>query len=161
MFRNRRAISPLAATVMLILLSIALGAAVMSWGEDYIEARAEFVQGVQETITSCDLVSFSLIRLYGVQQLCQEGNLLKGLIDNGPDADITDFHARIVSDSGVGVVQSVMAQSLPRASAAAIQFKTGTDGVVAQVKLTPEVIAAGKPMLCTKQALIIENIPPC
>lgn len=157
---NKRGVSPLVATLLLIALSVGMGVAVMSWGEDYIEEKAEFVQGVQEAPTSCDLVSFSIIQLKGMQQFCQEGNMVKALIDNGPDADIADFHARVVAEKGISVQESVLAQHLPRGSATPITFSIGDVGVVQQVKLTPK-LKNGKPILCSKQALIIENIQQC
>ncbi len=157
---NKRGVSPLVATILLIALSVGMGVAVMSWGEDYIEEKAEFVQGVQEAPTTCDLVSFSIIQLKGVQQFCQGGNMIKALIDNGPDADIADFHARVVAEKGVSVQESVLAQLLPRGSATPITFSIGDVGVVQQVKLTPK-LKNGKQILCSKQALIIENIQQC
>lgn len=158
---NRRGVSPLVATLLLIALSVALGAAVMSWGEDYIEEKAEFVQGVQETVTTCDLVSFSVITISGVQQLCQDGTTVRGLIDNGPDADIADLHARVVGKNGISVQESVLGKPLPRGSATPIVFSTGDLGALAQVKLTPKTIIGGKPVVCGKQALLVENILPC
>ncbi len=157
---NKRGISPLFATILLIALSVGMGVAVMSWGEDYIEAKAEFVQGVQETVTSCDLVSFSIIKIGGVDQLCLADGTVRGLIDNGPDVNIAEIHARIVADAGVGVVENILDRSLPRGSAAQIEFNSG-GGSVSQIKFTPKVMIAGKTVVCSKQALIVENIKPC
>ena len=161
LFANTRAVSPLVATILLILLSIGLGAAVMSWGEQYIEAKAEFVQGVQETVTSCDLVSFSAITISGVRQLCQDGNTLKGLIDNGPDTDIADFHARVVGKQGVFVQESVLSKPLPRGSAVPIRFSVDAVGAIEQVKFTPKMRVGGKDVVCSKQAVLLENIQQC
>jgi flagellin-like protein len=158
---DKRGVSPLVATILLIALSVALGAAVMSWGEDYIEEKAEFVQGVQETITTCDVVAFSVIRVGGVQQFCQEDGLIKGLIDNGPDADIQDFHARVVAENGLYVEESVLQQPLPRGSATPISFEAGEVGLVRQVKITPKIMSGGKETMCSKQALLVENVLPC
>jgi flagellin-like protein len=158
---DKRGVSPLVATILLIALSVALGAAVMSWGEDYIEEKAEFVQGVQETITTCDVVSFSVIQVGGVQQFCQEDGLLKGLIDNGPDADIQDFHARIVAEKGLSVDESVLSQPLPRGSATPVSFAIGDVGAVQQVKLTPKIMSGGKESVCSRQALLVENVLSC
>lgn len=161
LFANKRAVSPLVATILLIALSIGLGAAVMSWGEQYIEAKAEFVQGVQETVTSCDLVAFSVITISGVRQLCQDGPNVKGLVDNGADADIADFHVRAVGQKGIFVQESVLDKPLPRGSAAPIAFSVGDIGTIAQIKLTPKIRAGGKDSACSKQAVLVENITSC
>lgn len=161
LLENKRGVSPLIATILLIAMSVGMGVAVMSWGEDYIEAKAEFVQGVQETVTSCDTVTFSIISVGGVQQFCQEGTTIKGLIDNGPDADIADFHVRAVAEKGIFVQERVLDQAVPRASATPIAFSTGTIGAIKQVKLMPKILVGGQTVVCSKQALVVEDIRAC
>jgi hypothetical protein len=156
---DKKGISPLVATILLIALSVGMGVAVMSWGEAYIEEKAEFVQGVQETVTSCDLVSFSIIRIAGVDQLCVADGAVKGLIDNGPDTNIAEIHARIVSDAGIGVVENVLDRPLARGSAAQVEFNAA--GIISQVKFTPKVVIAGKTVVCSRQAIVVENIRAC
>jgi hypothetical protein len=158
---GNRGISPLMATVLLILLSVGLGAAVMSWGEEYIEERAEFVQGVQETITTCDLVSFAVVSIGGVQQFCLDGTTLKGLIDNGLDADISDFHARVIAEQGIFVQESLLDMALTRGSAVPVAFSIGELGSVQQVKLIPKILSGGQQVVCTKQSVLVENIESC
>jgi hypothetical protein len=161
LMNNKRGISPLIATVLLIALSVGMGVAVMSWGEEYIEAKAEFVQGVQETVTSCDLVQFSIIRINNVDQLCLADTTIKGLMDNGPDVNIENIHARVVGEKGVYVDESILDKPLPKGSATPIAFSIGDLGAIGQVKFTPTIITGGKPMVCTKQALVAENIRKC
>lgn len=161
LFADKRAVSPLVATILLILLSIGLGAAVMSWGEQYIEEKAEFVQGVQETVTSCDLVAFSVVTIGGIRQLCQAGATIKGLIDNGLDSDIADFHVRVIGKDGVFTQESLLSKPLPRGSATPISFSVGDSGAVEQIKFTPKIRTGGKDMTCAKQAALVENILPC
>ena len=40
MFKSRKAISPLVATILLLAFAVALGSVVMSWGKDLIEKTA-------------------------------------------------------------------------------------------------------------------------
>lgn len=158
---GKKGISPLIATVLLIALSVGMGVAVMSWGEEYIEQKAEFVKGVQETVTSCDLVQFSIIRINTVDQLCIADTTIKGLIDNGPDTHIEDIHARVVGEKGVYVDESILEKPLAKGSAVTVAFSVGDLGAISQIKFTPTIITSGKPMVCTKQAIIAENIRKC
>jgi flagellin-like protein len=158
---DKKGVSPLIATIILIAMSVGMGVAVMSWGEEYIEGKAEFVQGIQETVTSCDTVSMSIVTISGVQQLCIAGTIVKGLIDNGPDANIEEIHARVIGESGISVDESILSQPLPRGSAAQVTIESGAVGAVSQIKLTPSIIIGGKTVACAKQAVLAENIKPC
>jgi flagellin-like protein len=158
---DKRGVSPLIATILLILMSVGMGVAVMSWGEEYIEEKAEFVQGVQETLTSCDLVALSVVKIGGVDQLCVSGGVIRGIIDNGPDANVKDIRARVIGQSGISVDESILEAPLPRGSAAQVVIESGDVGAVSQVKLTPSIMMGGKTVACTKQALSVENIRNC
>jgi len=41
---NKKAVSPLIATVLLIAFAVALGAVVMNWGRSYVETTAEYAE---------------------------------------------------------------------------------------------------------------------
>ena len=59
---NNRGVSPLIATLILILISAGLGGVVMAYGESYIEERAEFVGRAYDTATCTDTgLSFTKI----------------------------------------------------------------------------------------------------
>jgi flagellin-like protein len=158
---DKKGVSPLIATILLILMSVGMGVAVMSWGEEYIEEKAEFVQGVQETITSCDTVALSVVRIGGADQMCVLGDVVKGLIDNGPDANVQSIHARIIGQGGISVDESILDAPLPRGSAAQVVIEAGNVGTISQIKLTPSIMMGGKSVVCTKQALSVENIRNC
>ncbi len=158
---NKKAISPLMATLVLISFSVGLGAVVMKWGQSYIEERAEFVQGVRETISSCNSVSFNLIRVGGVPQICYRGNTVELYIDNGPDVDLVDIHARVVGTEGVSTQESLLNAPLKKADAVRTAFAFANVGKVRQVKLTPKIDIGGEIVFCSQNALVIENIMGC
>jgi len=158
---DKKGVSPLIATILLILISVGMGVAVMSWGEEYIEEKAEFVQGVQETATNCDLVLLNFVKIGGVEQICTLDGSVKGLIDNGHHATVNAIHARIIGDKGISTVENVLDRPLPRGSAAQLAFKTGDVGAISQIKFTPSIIMGGKHVVCVKQAIFAENIRNC
>lgn len=158
---NKKAISPLMATLVLISFSVGLGAVVMKWGQTYIEERAEFVQGVKETISSCNSVSFNIIRVEGISQICYKGNTIELYIDNGPDINLVDIHARVVGTEGVSTQESLLNAPLKKADAVRTAFAFTNIGEVRQVKLTPKINIAGEIVFCSQDALIIENIRGC
>lgn len=162
MFKSRKGITPLVATVLLVAFSIGLGALVMNWGEDYIEQKAEFVQGTAEVKNACDLAKIDVIRIAGQPQACLADNAVEVWLDNGPDVDLVNIHARIAGDRGVDVVENVLLTPLLKANAAraVIPYKPSI-GDVLQLKLTPKIWTGSKVVLCSQSAIQIENLKPC
>lgn len=158
---NKRGMSPLFATFLLILISAGLGTVVMSWGEKYIEEKAEFVQGVREVALGCDVLNVNFIQLGGKSQVCSKGNVVNLFFDNGPESDVENFHARVLGDKGVFVKEKVLQQPLKMASSVKASFTLSDVGQIKQLKVTP-IIKAGTDMLfCNQKALYVENVPEC
>jgi len=161
MFQSRRGVSPLVATILLVAFSVGLGALVMSWGEDYIEQRAEFVQGVEEVKVGCEAVDFSIIKIGGSPQICRTGNTIEAWIDNGPTIDLYNIHTRIVGKDNVYVDEEILDQPLARENAIKTSIEHSDIGDLLQVKLTPKIYSGNEVISCKKKALLIEQLPTC
>jgi len=161
MFRSKKAVSPLIATILLIVFSIALGAVVMSWGEAYIEEKAEFVKGAQETVAGCDAALIKIIKVGGVPQICVRDDVIEVFMENGPNTDIYDVHARIIGTDGIATRESVLSEPLLPSDARKVMFRFEPVGQIRQVKLTPMVLRAGALTPCTEKGVIVENVNPC
>ena len=162
LFASKRAITPLVATILLVAFSVGLGALVMSWGEEYIEEKAEFVQTTAEAKTECDLAKISIIQISGQPQACYGPQGIQLWIDNGPDAELFNVHARIVGANGVDVKEEILKDPLLKANAAkaVVPFDT-TISPILQVKLTPKVWTGKGPVLCAQGAITLEQLLPC
>ncbi len=158
---GRQAVSPLIATVLLVAFSVALGAVVMSWGEEYVSEKAEFVQGVREALSSCDAVSFDVIKINNVPQVCVRNDVLELTIDNGADEEVFDFHARFVTDNGAFVDESTLNTPLKRLHATKLFLKFPATGRLQQVRLVPKVKVGNDLLFCNDQALLLENFRKC
>lgn len=160
-FKSRKGISPLIATVLLIAFSIALGAVVMSWGEAYVEEKAEFVQGTQEAGTGCSNARLSIINIAGQPQICYRQNLVEMLVDNGPLVDIADIHTRVVGSSDVYVRESILDEPLKKGSSKKIVFVIADVGSIKQIKFTPQLYVGNTLAMCPQGTLLVERINPC
>ncbi len=159
-FKSKKGISPLIATVLLIAFSVALGAVVMSWGEAYIEEKAEFVQSV-ETVSGCDSARFSIVNIAGQPQICFKQNMIELIVDNGPFVDIADIHARVVGSDDVYVRESVLDAPFKRGSSRKIIFTIPDIGEIKQLKFTPMLFVGNTMALCPQGTLLVEKINPC
>jgi flagellin-like protein len=159
---NKKGVSPLVATILLVAFSVGLGALVMSWGEDYIEQKAGFVQGGDEVKTGCDSVDMDLIRIGGVPQVCRTQNSIEIWLDNGPNIDLNNLRARIAGFNDIAVQDSVLNQPLTKENSEKISVPFNPDiGQILQVKLTPKIWQSGKVLSCPQKAIVIEHLPLC
>jgi len=158
---NRRGITPLVATVLLVAFSVGLGALVMSWGEDYIAQKAEFAQGTGEVKSDCDAAKISIIKIGGQLQACVAPTGIQLWVDNG-DVDLSNIHARIAGTQGIDVKQDILMAPLVKSNSvkSIVSYKSEI-GQVLQLKLTPKVWTGTKEVMCTNNALEIESLPNC
>lgn len=86
---NKRAVSPLIATVLLIAFSVALGAVVMNWGTQYVKDTSEDSASNSDVKLACSTgVSLEFIKIDGVTQVYYTNSSnelnISALITNGP-----------------------------------------------------------------------------
>ncbi len=162
LFSNKRAITPLVATILLVAFSVGLGALVMSWGEEYIEEKAEFVQGTAEVKSGCDAAKIDIIKIGGQAQICMGAEGIQLWLDNGPDIDLYNIHVRIAGEAGVDVKEGILSEPLIKANAvkSSIQYNRSI-GQILQVKLTPKIWTGRDVAICSQNAITVERISAC
>ena len=160
-FRSRKGVSPLIATILLIVFSIALGAVVMSWGEAYVEDKAEFVQGVQEAGSGCANARFNIVNIAGQPQICSKQNLIEMIVDNNPTVDIADIHMRAVGSSDIYLRESILDAPLKKGSSRKIVFVIEDIGTIQQIKFTPQIFVGNIMVMCSQGTVVVEKINPC
>ena len=157
---NKRGVSPLVATLLLIAFAIALGLVVMNWGKSYIEEKSEFTVG---DTGSCGLVELSIIKVGGKDKACYNpiDNTIQVFLESGTEVRIKDIKANIIGSSGIHNIDSILDQPLERATGAQITFNYPTTiGQIEQIKLTPEV-GNEEPVFCGHKAVVSEDIEQC
>ncbi len=159
---NKKAVSPLVATLLLIAFAVALGFIVMNWGNSYIEEKAEFTVGPKD-VSSCNLVELSIIKVGGMEKICYNpaDYSIEVFLENGPEIRIDDLQVRIIGSSGIFSLDSVLDMPLERATARQVKFSYSPEiGGIQQVKLIPKV-GLREPLFCTKKAVVSEDIQQC
>jgi len=159
---NKRAISPLIATILLIAFAIALGLVVMNWGKSYIEEKAEFAVGPQDS-SACNFVELSFIQVGGADKICFNSDTLsiEAFIENGPERAIDNLNVRIVGNV-IENVGSVLESPIGEGLSAQVKLNyPASVGLVQQVKITPVLDVEEGAIACAKKAVVAENIKPC
>jgi len=157
---GNRGVSPLMATVLLVAFSIALGAVVMSWGEDYIATNSDFTTSANELGVGCDRVSFSIISVKGVPQVCYDGSAVQIFIENGQSIELANIQARLVGTDGIAQME-ILSQPLAPLDALKTTFAYDTIGFPLQLKLIPKINVGNAEIFCADKALVIDDLVEC
>lgn len=183
LMKQKKAISPLVATVLLIAFAVALGAIVMNWGKGYIETQAQTTEIQGNIQVDCArFISLNLVKIAGENQLCynsnhsgEEGNLngsIEYIIKNDGTHDIPGFIIQLIGDTRK--VHNLDLRDEKIAAGKALSSKgiknqtkniyNSTDiGNITQVTFKPYIEVPGQrdPAVCPRGDLTITNIDPC
>ncbi len=159
--QSKKGVSPLVATLLLILFSVGLGAGVMVLGETYIGEHADFARGVPEIGVGCELVSFSITTIQNVEHICVKDNTIDVSLDNGQDTLVDDFHVKIHGSEGVSNVQNLLRTPLGKNDGVRLRIPYEYIGKPLKVILTPVKEISGSSVYCTSKSLQTETLPNC
>jgi len=157
-------VSPLGATIILVLLSIIVGAFAISIGESFIEENAEFTRsGAEEVRAGCSAVSLEVTKVSGITVACikKNKNIVDISLDNGPDIDLSDLHIKLLGSQSVKNFQTSLKEPLKKADGIRLILPYDGIGEVQQVKITPKVIVSNFLVFCKDKALILDNLQYC
>jgi len=154
---NKRGLSPLMATLLLIGFSVALGTIVMNWGQGYIEEKAEFVQSAHAAEVGCENVDAKVVTIAGHPQLCKENGDLKIFLENLANMPLEGMQLRLTGLDDFRVIDNVLAQPLGGAQSVHVRGDVSDLGVLVQVKLTPMITSGEVSQFCLRDALVFEQ----
>jgi len=148
---QRKGLSPLIATFLLIAFAIGLGVVVMSFGNTFYKA---------DTPASCNGISLEPIKVTGRDEVCMaERNVRYMLMNRG--ADLNGIRMLMIGDS-------VMTTDLPKVgegqvSQGNVDYNPSQYGQLRQIQFIPQVFdpATGQTMFCFDSLTTISSIRNC
>jgi len=155
---NKRGISPLVSTIVLIMISIGIGFVVMNWG------RTQLGEGARCAVDA----EMKVVKLNGVPQVCYSGSgesgFIKILIENGANVDVGSLLVTIIGSKqpyNIELKDSAIEKGYTLQKE--VPYNFDLFGKVKQVKIAPKIITyPGEPsLLCPEQSLIIAGVRPC
>lgn len=151
---NKRGISPLIATLLLISFAVALGVVIMNFGRAQVELEAQ-----------CPInVGLKISNIGGQDDICYNAatKQLKFTIENGVNIKVEGLIANII---GTQQAQSfdLSAAKIIKAGTyiGTINYDSSTSGDIRQIKITPKIVLYDEEQICTDKALIVENVRAC
>ncbi len=169
MVLNRKAVSPLIATVLLIAFAIALGAIVMNWGKSWVEEEMQSGQEEFYASKECDRdIQLGIKSIGNRPQLCYNHSGTSLTIDfmiyNGGPRTVEGI--RVIAygslgesnetSSSDGIESTAISPGGILKSTATFTVDNSTFGTLAQVEFVAYLNTSGyaQAWLCTKNALI-------
>lgn len=141
---NKKAISPLISTLLLIFFAVALGLVVMSWG------RTAQLEEVEEK--TCEEVSIGIMKIAG-QEICYKDSTLKYTLENTGSVRIDKIKLFIISDDIEKIDQDAIIQA---ADIVKLESSYQTKEIK-KIKITPGV----QDIFCPKNGVEIDVINEC
>ncbi|MFH1053298.1 MAG: archaellin/type IV pilin N-terminal domain-containing protein [Candidatus Woesearchaeota archaeon] len=170
-FQNKRGVSPLIATVLLIAFAVALGAVVMNWGREYIEDTQKDVEIRSAQTSACIIdVSLSLVKIS--DKPCYErtadgsDNIFHAIIENGDSAELSGYKLTFIGDDATTpILTHEINDSIKQAEIISVDVEYGNllATTIDIVKIVPklQISGAGGETFCTQSAIEIEDIRDC
>jgi len=156
-FFNKRGVSPIIATVLLISFAVALGSVVLNWGRNLDISRSEDI---------CSEVSLA-IKSIGNAQVCFVGSganaYINFVLDNSGEVDVNGLGVWIVGKKGTKLLDlddlSIKKGELLRLEGDAVKYDFDTYGDIKNVQFIPKVLTEDGVDIC--QSIKADKISAC
>lgn len=159
--KNKKGVSPLIATVILIVFAVALGSVVMNWGRGYVGEYTEQADQIAQENRVCGAqASLRIAELGGEKKICQQNTQLNFYVENTGQINIQAVLVNAyLSD---GTVSSQMIRGLLRPGYVMnMVAELNTTQPVDQVSITPIVISGSIEIPCSDKTAQAQNPATC
>jgi len=159
MIKNKKGVSPLIATILLIAFAVALGAVVMSWGKSVdfsVEGQAS---------EKCAGVGLSVEKINDIPQVFYGGTenngFIKFTIENNGNEDIEGIIVWVIGEKNTNTIeleQSSIKVGYPLIKE--IKHDFSKYGEIKKLKFIPKIKVEDSVITCAKNSLEEEKISP-
>jgi flagellin-like protein len=167
MINNKKGISPLIATVLLVAFAVALAAVVMNWNTAFLKDTSEHARTESETRVSCTLdMGLKVHEIYGEQQICHDSgqDRLEIVLENSKRNTIEDVKIRISTNQSVYGPYSLEGPlvnktlKLEKGSAVKAWLNDSLyNGSIEKITLFPGILVNDDVKLCLESAINIDG----
>ena len=150
---NKKGLSPLIATILLIAFAVALGSVVMSVGKAI--GKSSFSAG-------CGVfVDLEIVKISDKQKICISGSDIDLTIQNGPNIAVENLHISVIGSRSVYNYDSKVKLNKGDAQHIVFSYDKLTYGDIDKIIITPLIAKEDEIVMCKNDRLEIENIESC
>ena len=150
---NKKGISPLIATFLLISFAVALGVVIMSFGRAQVELEAQ-----------CPInIGLKVSNIGGEDQFCYDRNAkeIKFTLENGVNVKVEGLVFNVIGTQQAESFEINTEIIKAGTYLGNMKYDASTSGDIRQVKISPKINLYEEEQICTDKALIIEEIRDC
>ena len=150
---NKRGISPIIATLLLISFAVALGVVIMSCGRAQVELEAQ-----------CPInIGLKISNIGGEDQFCYDANSkeIKFTLENGVNIKVDGLIFNVIGTNQAE--SSEINTEIIKAGTylGTVKYDSSASGEIRQVKISPKVNLYDEEQICTDKALVVEDVRAC
>ena len=150
---NKKGISPLIATLLLISFAVALGVVIMNFGRAQVELEAE-----------CPInIGLIISNIGGEDQFCYDSATkeIRFTLENGVNIKVEGLIFNVI-----GTQQAESSEITAEIIKAGtylgnVNYDASKSGEIRQVKISPKINLYDEEQICTDKALVVEKIGSC
>lgn len=164
MLHSKKALSPLIASVLLIVVVVGIGAVVTGVVRGLITENKDTITSKDDEIACSRDVNIDVVKIDGVQQVCKGTGYIDVVLDNSGSAVIDDFQLVVMGDGGFARNESIGAGAFAQGQAMELNATyAGTVGTIQQVRFVPKLKKTGSAdyIFCNDVAYKTESVPDC
>ncbi len=154
---NKKALSPLIATVLLIAFAVALGAMIMNWTSGINQPDSAWTDSPS---SPCVGVQIELSKAFGKLLFCYDDDSIKFNILNSGTKVIEGIELRTLNSDLKEVKQDLPDSKMMIGDTLSKSIKFDKSGKV-HVELVPFINVDGKKVYCPKKAIVQDVLPDC
>jgi len=140
---NKRAITPLIATILLIGFTVVLAAIIITWGSSLTKSILERSESIKEREINC----FSDYKI-NIKKIEVGSNKINLLIQNDGSGNIDKFKVRIYGINGIDNIETSMPLGSYSAEKFEINYNSSKTGSVNEVEVFPFTTQDGEEVIC-------------
>lgn len=156
-FRNKRGVSPIIAAVLLVVITIAIGATTMAFIRGLTDQNLQAATEKSDEIQCGAKVKFEILKVGNNQKICKETEdvgYLWAIIKNNGDLDIKSFRLTVTGGGDVGYYLNKSNISIKKKGIGTINLSYEIDDVEAEEFILEPILDAGqdKEIFCSNLA---------
>src|SRR3989344_4325595 len=151
---DKRGISPVIVTILIVGLAVGLGIAIMNLGKAYVQEEAQ-----------CPIaIGLTAAVINEQQSFCYNQNKreIEFTVENGVNINVNGLIVNVIGSEKADTFELNDAK-ITKAGAyvGRVPYDSSKDGEIRQIKISPKEVLYDEKQICNEKALLVEKIEDC